>query len=690
MADVGFIALTLALTASIYSAIAFIFGAGKGYERLAATARIGFLAACGLVFLAAYALYYSLLNHNFQLEYVASHISRDMSLIYKISAFWAGNAGSLLLMTCFLSLIAAVWLIQRREGDNGKFSAYASAVIVSVLAFFLLLLILVANPFEKLPYAPVDGSGLNPILKNPGMIFHPPLLLAGYITFTIPFALAVAALITKSQYINWLSKTRTWALLAWLLLGAGNIVGAWWAYVELGWGGYWAWDPVENAGLMPWLIGTAFLHTINMQKRTGTLKVWTMVFIILTFNLCMFGTFLTRSGFLSSVHTFTNTGMEPLFLAFLTITLIGPLGLVLIRRRSLRSEKREVDLISKENSFVVTNILFIAATFVIFLGTMFPWLSEKIAGSITTLESSFFDKAVGPLFLLIILLVGICILIGWRHTSITNLFRRILFPLVLSLVLCLALYLFQIKEWYALTLFPLCCFAILTHLFSLFRRVRARSLVGKMNPIKALAGLLWANRPHYGGMIVHLGIVLIAIGVIGSSFYQSEVEAGLKPGESISIENYTLTYDEMTMSEDSTKIIFTASLSVHDGDNIVGILKPEKYIQLGSGRVASEVDIRSMPHWWIPLEDLYVVLASWTTDGTTTFEILVNPLVSLIWAGGGVLALGGIFAFWPSRAKKSVSKNTHKRDETETSTDLPPDPRSESGSNESSEKDNIN
>jgi len=211
-----------------------------------------------------------------------------------------------------------------------------------------------------------------------------------------------------------------------------------------------------------------------------------------------------------------------------------------------------------------------------------------------------------------------------------------------------------------------------------------------MNLVKALAGLLWANRPHYGGMIVHLGIILIAIGIIGSSFYQSEVEAGLKPGESVSIENYTLTYDEMTMSEDSTKVIFTASLSVHDGDNMVGTMKPEKYIQLGSGRVASEVDIRSMPHWWIPVEDLYVVLASWTTDGTTTFEILVNPLVSLIWTGGGVLALGGIFAFWPRRVKMSDSKETNKRDETESSTDLPPDPRSESGSNESSEKDNIN
>jgi len=665
MADLGFIALLLGLAASIFSAIGFFLGARRGYVRLSASARKGVLVACGLVSLAAYALYYALLSHDFQIEYVASHTSRDMSLIYNLSAFWAGNAGSLLFWAWILSLVAAVVVIRKRGGEE-KLLAYASAVVIGTLAFFLVLLIVVANPFEKLPQAPPDGMGLSPMLENPGMILHPPLLLGGYVAFTVPFALAVAALITKSRDGDWLSGARMWALLAWLLLGVGNIVGAWWAYAELGWGGYWAWDPVENAGLMPWLVGTAFLHSITIQRRTGMLKVWTMVLIILAFNLCIFGTFLTRSGFLSSVHTYAVTGLEPLFLAFLAVTLLGPLGLVISRRKYLRSEKREGSLVSKESSFVLTNILFVAATFVIFLGTMLPWISEKIGGTATTVERSFFDKGVGPVFLLIVLLVGLCVFLGWRRTSAQKLIRNGLYPLIMTLIMCLVLYSVGIREWYALTLFPLCSFVIFTNLLSLYREVRARGHASEEHPPKAFFGLIWANRPRYGGMIVHLGIALIAVGIIGSSFYQSEAEVGLQPGESMDIENYTLTYEGMSVNEASTKIVFTAKLSVQNGHSLIGELKPEKYIQRESGHVATEVAIRSMPRWWFPLEDLYVILGGWTDDGTATFKVLVNPLVSWIWIGGGVLALGGMVAFWPRGRQKGSGSEGGRRREKET------------------------
>jgi len=651
MADLGFISLILALTLSIYCVIAFVLGAIKGYSRLISIARKAILAACGFVLLAVYVLYYALLSHDFQLEYVYLHTSLDMPLIYNISAFWAGNAGSLLFMALFLSLFATVVTIRKQKGGE-RFSAYISAVITGTIAFLLILLILAANPFEKLHSVPSDGIGLNPILENPGMVIHPPLLLAGYIAFTVPFALAIAALITKNEDRDWLPRTRMWTLLAWLLLGVGNLIGAWWAYVELGWGGYWAWDPVENAGLMPWLVGTALLHSMSTQRKTRMLKVWTIILIITAFNLCIFGSFLTRSDFLSSVHTFASTGMETIFLVFLSITLIGPLILVLSRRSYLRGEKREGSLISKENSFILTNILFVTATLVIFFGTMFPWLSERIAGSITTLESSFFDKAVGPIFLLIILIAGICILLSWRRTSFLKFVRQAVYPILISLILCLVLYLVGIKEWYALTLYPLCCFVIISHLFILCRDVIARSRIKEINPLKALAHLLWVNRPHYGGMVVHLGIALIAIGIIGSSFYQSEAEVALQPGDSMTVENYTLTYEDLTFKETPTRVIFTARLSVYDGDRYAGVLTPEKYFHFGSGSTASEVDISPMPHWWLPVEDLYVILAYWTTDGTTTFQVLVNPLVNLIWIGGGVLTLGGLFAFLPYRRRK--------------------------------------
>ncbi|MFC1925554.1 heme lyase CcmF/NrfE family subunit [Chloroflexota bacterium] len=663
MADVGFISLILALAASFYSATAFVVGAGKGYSRLLASARKGIFVVFGLVSLAAYALYYALLSHDFELEYVFSHTSRDMPLLYNISSFWAGNAGALLLLAWLLSLTVLV-VVSRKRREEVKSTAYTSAIIIGTLAFFLLLLIFIDNPFEKHGgHTPSDGIGLNPILENPGMVIHPPLLLAGYIFFTVPFALSIAALITKKQDSDWLSGTRTWALLAWLLLGAGNLVGAWWAYVELGWGGYWAWDPIENAGLMPWLVGTAFLHSITVQRKTGMLKVWTMALIILSFNLCIFGMFLNRSDFLSSVHNYTGTGMEPMFLTFLAITLLGPLCLMLIRRDYLKGESSKGPFISKENSFVLTNILFIAATFAILLGTMLPWLSETIGGTVTTVKASFFNKSVVPIFLLIILLVGVCISIGWRRTSFQKLFRNSILPLSMALILCLIIYLVWIREWYVITLFPLCSFVVFTHLLDLYTKVRTRSGTGKENPLKAFLDLLRTNRPYYGGMIVHLGIALIAIGIIGSSFHQSEAEAGLLPGDSIAIENYTLTYEEMSVGETSNKIVFTARLSVYNGESLVGIVEPEKSIHFRTGQTATEVAIRSMPYRWFPAEDLYVILAGQTEDGAAIFQIFVNPLVSLIWVGGGVLALGGIFAFWPGGNKESSGSESRRRKE---------------------------
>lgn len=661
MADIGFIALILALAASLYSAIAFILGANKGYVRLAPSARIAALAVCALISIASYALYYALLSHDFQLEYVSSYTSRDMPLIYNISAFWAGNAGSLLLMAWLLSL-AAIVVVQRWKRD-GNLINYSTAVIMGTLTFLLLLIILVANPFEKLGHTPADGTGLNPMLENPGMVIHPPLLLAGYIAFTVPFAFAIAALITRNEHSNWLSGARSWVLAAWLLLGTGNLVGAWWAYVELGWGGYWNWDPVENAGLMPWLLGTALLHTISIQRKTSMLRVWTMALVILTFNFCIFGMFLNRSDFLSSVHNYSNTGMETMFLIFLAVTSLGPLFLILMRRNYLRSTSREKPLISKENAFILANILFILVTFVILLGTLLPWLSETITGTVSTAGASFFNKTAVPILLLIILLVGICILLGWRQASFRKLFRNSIFPLAIAFILCLILYLVGIREWYALILFPLCSFTIISHLLDLYKKTRARSRTRKQNPLKAIISLLWGNRPYYGGMIVHLGIVLIAIGIIGSSFYQSETDVTLLPGNSTTIENYTLTYEDMSVKETSDKIVYTARLSVKDGNRQAGILEPEWSFHLGRGQITSEVAIASMPYQWFPLEDLYVILTGETEDGSAIFQVIVNPLVSLIWIGGGVLLLGGLFAFWPAGNRKGSSSTSKDQEE---------------------------
>ncbi|MFQ6122001.1 MAG: heme lyase CcmF/NrfE family subunit [Dehalococcoidales bacterium] len=652
MADIGYIALFLALVASIYSTIAFIFGVKTGYLALIHSARNSLLAVCGLVSISVAILIYALVTHDFRIEYVASYTSRDLSLTYLISALWAGNDGSLLFWAWLLSLFAAVVVLQRR--DVGKeLVPYASSVIMITQTFFLILLLLVANPFQKLSFVPAEGMGLNPLLENPGMILHPPSLLAGYVGFTVPFAFAIAALLSRRLGDEWLVAIRRWTLLAWLLLGIGNIIGAWWAYVELGWGGYWAWDPVENAGLMPWLVATAFLHSIMMQRRRGILKIWNMVLVILTFSLAIFGTFLTRSGVLSSVHTFSESALGPFFLVFLGITLFGSLGLLYYRSEELKGEAEMESLVSRESTFLLNNLLLVGAAFAIFLGTVFPVISEMVRGVKVSVGPPFFNQVNGPIFLVTILLAGICTLIGWRRASLKNLIRNFLWPLLVALILGVALFFLGIREWYALIAFPVCGFVLSTILYEWFRGVRARHRMQVENYLKAFWNLILNNRPRYGGYIVHIAIILIAIGVIGSSGYEVEKEAALKPGESMTIKNYTLTYENIDQYETQSKLVATATLSVHNQGEFIGKLIPEKYFHRSYEQPVTEVAIRTTLS-----EDLYVILVSWDEDGTAAFKVLVNPLVNWIWIGGGVFVLGGLIAFWPERRKLPASQQT--------------------------------
>ena len=655
MADIGYVALFLALAVSVYSAIAFIYGVKRKHLALTRSARNGLLAVCGLVSISVAILAYALVTHNFQIEYVASYSSSDMSLPYLISALWAGNDGSLLFWAWLLSLFAAVVVLQRR--DAGKVLVpYASSIIMFTQVFFLILLVSVSNPFHKLAFTPAEGMGLNPMLENPGMILHPPVLLAGYVGFTIPFAFAIAALLSRRLGDEWLITTRRWTLLAWLLLGIGNIIGAWWAYVELGWGGYWAWDPIENAGLMPWLVATAFLHSTMMQRRRGMLKVWNMVLIILTFSLTIFGTFLTRSGILSSVHTFAESALGPFFLVFIGIILFGSLGLLYHRSDGLKSEAEMESLVSRESTFLLNNLLLVGAAFAIFLGTVFPVISEAVRGVKISVGAPFFNQVNGPIFLAIILLTGICVLIGWRRASVKKLIRSFLWPLVAALMLGIALFFLGIREWYALVAFSLCGLVLFTILYEWFRETRARHRMRTENYLKAFWGLIWANRPRYGGYIVHIAIVFIAIGIIGSSFYDVEKEATLMPGESMTIKNYTLTYENMDYYETQSKAVVTASLSVYNEGKLIDALTPEKYFHQSYEQPVTEVAIRTTP-----LEDLYIILVGWGDDGSTTFKVLVNPLVSWMWIGGGVLFLGGLVAFWPERREKSTPEQTRAR-----------------------------
>ncbi|MDP2720235.1 MAG: heme lyase CcmF/NrfE family subunit [Dehalococcoidia bacterium] len=647
MTDIGNTSLLLALAAAIYSAVAYITGTRKRNPGVVASARRSLIAVFGLVSLAELVLLFALLTHNFRIEYVASYTNRDLSPAYLISALWAGNAGSLLFWAWLLSLFSLITVLQKRDIGR-ELVPYAASVAMITQVFFIFVILAVSNPFDTLTFTPADGRGLNPLLENPGMIIHPPSLLAGYVALTIPFAFAIAALVTGRLGDEWILTVRRWTLMAWLLLGVGNILGAWWAYVELGWGGYWAWDPVENAGLLPWLVATAFLHSMMMQRRRGMLKVWNMLLVILSFTLALFGTFITRSGIISSVHTFAESRLGPFFLVFISISLIGSLILLYYRSEELKGEAEMESLVSRESTFLFNNLLLVGAAFAIFLGTVFPMISEAVRGVKISVGSPFFNQVNGPIFLAILILTGICSLIGWRRASLRNLVRHFLLPVVLSVLLAVVLYITGVREGIALVAFPVCFFVLFTIIYEWIRGIRARHRMKGENYARAFWNLVAANRPRYGGYIVHISIILISIGVIGSSIYDSEKEASLLPGDSVNIKNYTLTFENMDHFQTASKMVVSATLSVQNRGKSIGTVVPEKYFHNTYEQPVTEVAIRSTP-----LEDLYVILIGWDQNGATSFKVLINPLVSWIWIGGWVFILGGLIAFWPERRKSA-------------------------------------
>ncbi|OGO32371.1 MAG: hypothetical protein A2Z29_02120 [Chloroflexi bacterium RBG_16_56_11] len=643
MSAIGYGALFLALVASLYSTFAYAFGSKGKNPSLLVSARTGLVLSCVLVTLAVLVLLLALISSNFRIEYVSSYTSLDTSLAYRLSALWAGNEGSLLFWAWLTSIFAAIVIFTRRD-KNRELVPYASAVMMFVLAFFLLLLVSVANPFHQLSFTPSDGRGLNPMLENPGMIFHPPALLAGYVGLTVPFAFAIAALWSRKLGNDWLGAVRSWALLAWLLLGVGNIIGAWWAYVELGWGGYWAWDPVENAGLMPWLLVTAFLHSVMIQRRRGMFKVWTMALVILSFDLAIFGTFITRSGVLSSVHSFGLSTMDPFFWVFMVIIFLGSLGFLFSRKAGLKSEADVDKLVSRESSFLLNNILLAGSTLIIFIGTVFPGLSEAFGGVRIEVGQTFFNRVNAPLFLVIILVAGFCTLMGWASDTVKKYLRAMLWPLLITVLLVVILFVLGVRQGYALVAAFICPFVFLAILFKWFAEVRQSRREGAQNILVAGAGLFWKNRPRYGGYLVHLSLVVMAVGVLGSSIYDVQQDVSLKQGESTTLQGYTLVFGGLDVQETPDKQVVSAEVSVYRGQDFIADLKPEKFFHRSFEQPVTEVAIRSTV-----AEDLYVILAGWDADGTAAFTILVNPLVIWLWIGGVIFLIGGIVAFWPGR-----------------------------------------
>jgi cytochrome c-type biogenesis protein CcmF len=626
-------------------------GRWRGRPELSATIVRSVYAIFGCLVVASLALWKGLIAHDFNMEYVWAYTSRNLPSAYIFSAFWAGQKGSLLFWAVVLSLFAsAAQLLTARRFSY--LMPYVAGVTSAVITFFVSVMIFAANPFERLGFTPADGRGLNPQLQNVGMVIHPPMLYLGYISITIPFAFAVAALFSRRLDTGWIHAIRKWTLVSWLFLSIGITLGMWWAYVELGWGGYWAWDPVENASFLPWLTMTAFLHSVMIQEKRGMLKRWNFGLIIGTFLLSIFGTFITRSGVIASVHSFTQSNVGYFFLAFLVVAAILAFTLLHTRWGLLQAEVQLESVLSREAAFLFNNLLLVGIAFSVLWGTLFPILSELVRGSKITVGPPFFNRVNIPLGLLLLGLTGIGPLIAWRKASAANLKRQFIAPVASGLVTLAVLLALGIRDFYAATALALAGFVAGTIGQEFYRGIRARRRMHGESTLLAFGRLIARNRRRYGGYIVHAGILTYFVAFAGMAF-KREQEATLKPGDSVEMRSpfghsYRFTHMGISQYEALNRIVSAATIEVTKDGRPAGLMTSEKRQHVDSFKrptfePSTEVAIRSNLQ-----EDVYIVFAG-SVEGTeeAVYRFTINPLVWWVWFGGLILVFGGLVTLWP-------------------------------------------
>ncbi len=650
MPSIGFAAQVLALALALYASVVAVVGAQRKRQDLIISARNASLTVTVLLTIAVGALEYLLITQHYQTEYVANVTNSDSTLFFRMAALWGGQNGSLLFFAWLMSIFAGAVLL-RKWGAVQTLIPYVIAVMQVVMIFFIGLIVFVANPFKQLPFFPADGQGLNPLLYHWGMVIHPPVLYIGFVAFIVPYAFAIAALITRQRGDLWMRTTRRWTLVAWLFLSMGLLLGGRWAYDVLGWGGYWGWDAVENAALIPWLVATPFLHSVIIQENRGMMKRWNVALIVLTFCLVIEGTFLTRSGVIGSVHTFAQSAIGPLFLGFIGILFIFSLALFINRWDDLAGDNELDSMLSRESAFLLNNLLFIGIAFTVWWGTHFPIISEAILGQKIVVGPPFFRKAVGPLFAALVLLMGIAPLMPWRRVTSRKLLASLKWPAIVGALTVIVLYAVTwIRMPGALIAFGFIAFTLTTTLMEYWRGVRARQKAHGENLFQALARLAIRNRRRYGGYLIHLGVLFAAIGITGMEFYQVETQQNVARGESFSISSpfvgtYDLTYVNLNTKQVNPGVENTeATLQVSRNGKPVGEIVPYR-----------EFFVRQQQPMTIPdvhrdfMTELYVIVAGWEPGGqTATFKAYINPLINWLWLGGIIFVLGTLVAAWPS------------------------------------------
>jgi cytochrome c-type biogenesis protein CcmF len=643
--ELGAGALVVALVLAVLGAAAAAAGARTGRVALVESAQHAALAVAAILTGCLALLVYAFLTFDFSVRYVAMNTNLGTPFYYRITAVWGALEGSIVLWAWMLAIYTLIVMLRHRRNARELYP-WVLTVMLGVLAFFLLVMTVPAPVFQRLAPVPANGRGLNPLLEDSGMITHPVALYLGFTGFTVPFAFAIAALITGRVTDFWITATRRWTIAAWYFLSLGLLIGGWWSYHVLGWGGYWAWDPVENAAFMPWLTGTAFLHSVMIQERRRMLRLWNLALVILTFTLTLFGTFLTRSGVIASVHAFTQGSIGVFFLGFLSLVVVVALALLAWRWETLGAQGELDSVVSRESAFLLNNVLLVAATFTVFFGTIFPLVSEALRGVKVSVGMPFFNQVNVPLFLGLIFLMGVGPLIAWRRASLDNLKRNFLWPALIGVLAAAVVFAFGVRSTLAVLSLTLAAFVTATIAVDMTRATRARVRIGEAIP-RAVGGLLLRHNRRYGGFIVHLGILVIALGVTGSQAWSVQTETTLRRGEHAELAGYRLRFDGLAASEESNHFKVTGTFTVDGGRAGGTVLLPAKKFYPQEQSPIAYVDYRLGL-----LEDIYVVLGDFARDGSqATIKLQVNRLVSWIWIGGLVLTLGAALAVAPERRK---------------------------------------
>ena len=653
MAELGAAALMVALAMAAYGTVGSFLGAQRGRPELLVSARRATYMTLLTLAVATSALVTAFLRNDFSIRYVAEHSNLAMPRAYTWVAFYAGNEGSLLYVAMALSLMASltVWLLPRRLG---ALRPYTNGVLLLILTFYLVVLVVLANPFAQLAVAPADGRGINPLLTHPGMFIHPPFLMLGLISTAVPFALAMAGLLARKIDDDWVDLGRAWGIVAWALLGIGLLLGAWWAYTILGWGGYWGWDPVENSALMPFLALTAFIHSIMVQKRRGMFRMWNIVLINIAFALGNFGIFINRGGPVPSVHSFGASTLGWVFLLFLAVTVVASFGLFFYRWGTLRTTQRLESALSREASFLVNNFLLLGIAFVTLWGVVFPLISEAFTGQTITVAAPFYNQVNGPLLLALVFLMGVGPLLPWRQATWTTVRKAMAVPVAVSAAVVVVLGVAWVRAPVPLLGFGVSTFVAASVLQEWIRGTRARHKTsGALYPL-AFLQLMAANRPRYGGYVVHLAIVMLSFGIIASSFFDQERDVILPVGGRAGIGQYEVEFvrtDTRTFQDRTER---TATIDVYRGGNYLDTITAWQAVYPSFRMLSTRAAIRSTP-----VEDLYILFSEVQPDGrSAAFRLLVNPMVWWMWWSGIVVVVGTVIALWPSRQQAASYVST--------------------------------